>query len=87
MDESKNFNLTIKRGTIEFKVNRRELISSDETADGMVFKFKGGVIFTIDDINMPLDVKQRVCAADSGFKKGNIIFDLNDYRNPVSLSL
>jgi len=86
MDESQNYNLTIKRGLLEFTINRRQLISSDETADGITFKFKDGIILTVDDIHMPLDVKQRVCGADIGFKKGNLIFNLNDYRNPVLLT-
>jgi len=86
MSEEKNYNLTVKRGKVDFTINRKEIMAIDETPDGITLKFQGGITIVIDDIHMPQDVKQRVAMADIGFKKGNLLFDLNDYRNPVSLT-
>ncbi len=58
----------------------------DETPDGITLKFQGGVSIVIEDLHMPQDVKQRVAVADTGFKKGNLLFNLNDYINPVMLT-
>jgi len=81
-----DYTLNVKRGAIDFTVKRSEIISVDETPDGLTLKFKGNVLFVIDDLNMPQDVKQRVAGADIGFKKGNLTFNLNDYRTPVLLT-
>jgi len=80
------YTLTVKRGNIEFTIDRKDVLATDETPDGITFKFQGGVIMSIEDLHMPQDVKQRVAMADTGFKKGNLLFNLNDYRNPVSLT-
>ena len=87
MEEIKNYTVTIKRGPINLVVDRSELISCTETPDGITFIFKLGIILSIDDMNMPSAVKQRVSLADTSFKKGNLIFNLNDYVNPVSLNM
>ncbi len=80
------YSLTVKRGALEFKIDRDEIISVDETPDGISMKFKGNVLVVIDDMHMPQNVKQRVAGADIGFKKGNLLFDLNNYQNPVMLT-
>jgi hypothetical protein len=85
MDEQ-DYMVTVKRGKVEFTISRKEIMAVDETPDGITFKFQGGVIVTIDDMHMPQNVKQRVAMADTGFKKGNLLFNLNDYINPVMLT-
>jgi len=85
MNDAK-YTVTIQRGLVNFTVDRSELISSDETPDGITFKFKGGIIFSIEDQYMPSSIKQRVCVADVSFKKGNLLFNMNDYINPVTLT-
>ena len=80
------FKLTFKRGPLEFTSDRKDIMSVDETPDGITIKIQGGILLTVDDMHMPQDVKQRVAMADIGFKKGNLIFNLNDYRNPVMLT-
>ena len=80
---SDNYTLTVKRAKVNFTVDRKDVMAINETPDGITLKFQGGVLVTIDDVHMPLDVKQRVGNVDTSFKKGNIIINLNDYRNPV----
>ncbi len=86
MAEEQDYKLTFKRGKLEFTISRKDIISVDETPDGLTLKLQGGIMVIVDDIHMPQDVKQRVAMADTGFKKGNLLFNLNDYINPVSLT-
>ena len=86
MSKEQDYKLTFKRGKIEFTINRKEIIAVDETPDGITLKFQGGINIVIEDLHMPQDVKQRVAMADIGFKKGNLLFNLNDYINPVMLT-
>ena len=86
MAEETNYKATVKRGKVEFTISRKEIMAVDETPDGITFKFQGGVHVVIEDLHMPQDVKQRVAMADTGFKKGNLLFNLNDYINPVMLT-
>jgi hypothetical protein len=86
MAEEQDFKLNFKRGNLDFTINRKDIISVDETPDGITLKIQGGISVVIDDMHMPQNVKQRVAMADTGFKKGNLLFNLNDYVNPVSLT-
>ena len=81
-----DYKVTVQRGKIEFTVSRKEIVAVDETPDGLTIKFQGGIHLVVEDLHMPQDVKQRVAMADIGFKKGNLLFNLNDYINPVSLT-
>ncbi len=85
-EEEVKYNITIKRGSMEFTVARNEVISCLETPDGITFKIVGGIRIDIEDMNMPSSIKQRVCLADTTFKKGNLVVNLNDYINPVLLN-
>ena len=86
MAEEQVDTVTVKRGKVEFTIDRKEIIAVDETPDGITLKFQGGIHVVIEDLHMPQDVKQRVAMADTGFKKGNLLFNLNDYVNPVMLT-
>jgi len=86
MVEEQDYKLTFKRSKLEFTISRKDIISVDETPDGLTLKLQGGIMVVVDDIHMPQDVKQRVAMADTGFKKGNLLFNLNDYVNPVMLT-
>jgi hypothetical protein len=86
MAEEIDYKVTVIRGKVEFTVSRKEIVAVDETPDGITIKFQGGIHMVIEDLHMPQDVKQRVAMADIGFKKGNLLFNLNDYVTPVSLT-
>jgi len=81
-----DYKVTFKRGKVEFTISRKEIMAVDETPDGLTLKIQGGVSIIVEDLHMPQDVKQRVAMADTGFKKGNLLFNLNDYVNPVMLT-
>jgi hypothetical protein len=83
--EENSFYVVIKRGPNEIKVDRTQLIGVDQTYEGVVFNFKHGMSLNIVDNNMPNETKQLIKAADN-FPVGSIVFDLNNYKNPTSLT-
>jgi hypothetical protein len=84
--DANQYCVVIKRGTMEFKFDRTNLINVEQTHDGVVFNFKYGLILNLVDSYMPLETKQLIKNADA-FPNGNIIFDLNNYKQPAALSL
>ena len=78
--------IIIKKGTMELKIDRSELIEIADTHDGIVFNFKGGMHLYNTDPDMPLQTKGLIRAAD-GFTKGDIIFDLTNYIKPATVNL
>jgi len=80
------YTVTIKKGSLVFKVDRTDLVNIEHTSDGLVFNLKHQTYINITDQYMPLDVKQKVKSADA-IPNGNVTFDLNNYRNPVSVQI
>jgi len=80
------YTVTIKRGTIVVKSDRTDLIQIDETYDGIVFSFKSGLHVQITDQFLPTETKVLIKNANT-FPKGNLVFDLNNYRKPTSLEM
>jgi shikimate 5-dehydrogenase len=84
--EPNQYSVTIKRGNMEFKFDRVNLINVEQSHDGVVFNFKFGVIISVTDNYMPLETKQLIKNADI-LPNGNIVYDLNNYKQPAVLSL
>lgn len=84
--EPNQYSVTIKRGSMEFKFDRVNLINVEQAHDGVVFNFKYGMIINVTDNYMPLETKQLIKNADT-FPNGNIVFDLNNYKQPAILSM
>jgi hypothetical protein len=80
------FTVTIKRGTMNLVVDRTELVQVDQTPDGVAFSLKNGVHILISDQQMPPETKELVRAANV-FPKGNVTFDLNNYKKPASVQM
>jgi len=75
----------IKRGGIDININRKHLVSVDETPFGVVFNFDNKMNLQVLDDDMPRDVKARIRAADAMFPLANLIFNLDNYINPVEI--
>ena len=77
--------ILIKKGTIEIRSNRSDLVEVEPTPDGAVFKFMKGILVYITDANMPIHSKDLMKNAHIGFSKGNLIFELDSYDKPVTV--
>lgn len=77
--------ITIKAGNVKIEANRNDLISVDETSDGIAFSFKGG--FHIHYINnyMLSSTKQHIKNTADQITNKKILFDLNNMKRPVSI--
>jgi len=75
--------ITIKKGSVIVTLDKMDFIQVDETADGLVFNFKGGLHLHLTDDNMPSETKQKVKIAADTFQKASITFDLMNYAKPA----
>lgn len=76
------FTVTIKRGDVNLVTDRTNLIAIDQMHDGIAFSFKYGIHIQITDQFMVSETKDLIKAADA-FTKGNVVFDLNNYKKPA----
>ena len=79
--------ITIKRGTVTLKAERKDLLEVTETHDGVVFKFKGGLDLYQIDHHMPSSVKQLMSNSAASFEKGELIFELDNYKTPIRVQV
>lgn len=79
----------IKRGNVEISLTGKDFRGFDETHDGICFNFKGDSHFYITDHDMPGKVKKIISNFTQNLHnkdpKSKIVFDLNNYNNPVSI--
>jgi hypothetical protein len=76
---------TIKRGKIEIKLDRSDLIEVQETNDGISFNCKYGVHIYVTDLDMPNGAKNIIKNTSNSFEGKKLNFDLNNYVTPVSV--
>ncbi len=76
--------IVIKKGTMELiKTDRSNLITAEQSHDGVVFTFKGGFQVYYTDQYMPIHTKDIIRNTSNSFPTANLIFDLLDYNRPV----
>ena len=78
--------VTIKRGSMILTIERKDLVSINQTFDGVVFNFANATQFILTDSFMRLPTKtllESVC----NIPNGNIDIDLDNYRNPTSVTI
>ena len=75
--------IVIKQKNFQLEVERSELVTLDETADGVVFQFKNGLSLIKTDQYMPPSVKNIMKNTTDNFPEKKIIFELDNLRRPV----
>ncbi len=80
--------ITIRKGEgFILTVNRDQLVSVDQTPDGLVFKFKNGLDLMCSHQQMPLQVKELITSTTMSFEKGSLDIDLFNYVKPIKVIL
>jgi hypothetical protein len=75
--------ITIKKGSVELKAPKEELVEVTETHDGIAFNFKRGLqIYQMEQF-MPTHIKQLIVNSVNTFAGNNIIVNLDDPKKPV----
>lgn len=79
--------VTIKKGRLELRVPKDELIEVSETHDGIAFNFKRGLqLYQIENF-MPVHIKQLISNSINTFGGKNIIVDLDNPKQPVRVEM
>ena len=80
--------IIIKKGLMELvKTDRSNLINAEQSHDGVVFAFKGGIQIYCTDQYMPLHTKDLIKNTTNNFPNANLIIDLSNYNHPVSTEI
>ena len=77
--------ITIKKGEFKLVVPREELVEVNETADGVCFNFKGGIMLYQVEQFMQTHTKQLIKNTVDNFPGTNLIVDLNQPNKPISV--
>lgn len=77
----------IKKGTVNIKAQRSDLIGVDETADGMSFTFKDGMQLYITDAYMPAAFKQQIKTSIDRFEGATVSVDFDNVRKPIMVEV
>jgi len=75
--------ITIKKGGVTITASKTDLMEVNETADGVVFSFKGGIQLNYMDNFMPAVNKQIIRNTADSFGNKKLIFNLDDQKNPA----
>jgi len=78
--------IRIKKGTVVLEMEKSDLISADQTADGVVFNLKGAMQLLDVDMYMDLTTKNLIINGVN-IPKGNLIIDLSNHKQPAMVEL
>lgn len=79
----KDLEIKVKKGNSVLETKRSEFISCEESADGIVFQLKNGLLLHYTDNNMDTSTKMKIKLTIDNMATGNILVDLDDPKNPV----
>jgi hypothetical protein len=75
--------ITLKAGNVKVEAGRNDLVSVDETPDGVSFQFKGGLQVMYTNPYMPTSAKQIVKNTADQIKEKKLIFELDNAKRPA----
>jgi hypothetical protein len=77
--------ITVKAGNVKLEASRADLVSVDETPDGVSFSFKGGLQVLYTNPYMPSGAKQIVKNTADQIKEKRLIFELDNAKAPARI--
>jgi len=77
--------ITLKAGNVKVEASRADLISVDETPDGVSFVFKGGMQILYMNPYMPSSAKQIIKNTADTVKEKKLIFELDNAKRPAMI--
>jgi hypothetical protein len=76
--------IIIKKGLMKIlETDRINLITAEQSHDGIVFTLKGGIQIYCTDNYMPNHTKDIIKNTCDSFTTANLVFDLANYNKPV----
>lgn len=80
--------ITIKKGPgITMNIDRDQLVSVDQTPDGLIFKLKLGIDILYTHMEMPLMIKEKIISSIDSFDNSDLEVDLHNYIKPIKAIL
>jgi len=79
--------IEIRKDGMSIKIPRNQFGDIVESPDGLVFQLKNGFHIVYADYEMQSQLKRTLKLSVDNFQKGNLIINLNNYRNPTSVEL
>jgi hypothetical protein len=80
---AENTKVIIKKGSMKLEIDRSEVVEVNETHDGIVFSFKGGLQLYYADDFIPHSMKEIIKNTSNHFHDKKLIFDLDNQRQPA----
>lgn len=80
---AKEKTMTIRHGNFSLTIPRSELVEVSETAEGVNFSFKNGLMLSKFDNFMPSSAKQLIKNTSDNFPNANIEINLENYKQPA----
>jgi len=81
------YEIKIRKMDHIFTIKRSELVNCSEAPDGIAFQFKNGIHLLYEDHSLPTHAKMKIKLTLDQLVNGNIEINLNDYNNPVLLTI
>ena len=75
--------ITLKAGDVKVEAARKDMVSVDETPDGVAFTFKGGLQIVYTNPYMPSSAKQIIKNTADQVKEQRLIFELDNAKRPA----
>jgi len=80
--------VVIKKKGISVEMNRSDLVTVDQTGDGIVFNFKYGLFMHYTDQFMPNGAKELIKNSTNSFPNAKVLtINLDNYNKPVAAEL
>lgn len=73
----------IKKGSMELKMDRSDIVQVDETPDGVAFFFKNKFHLLFSDQFMPASIKNIIKNSADSYHGKKLVFDFDNTRQPV----
>ena len=75
--------IIIKKGSMELKIDRNEVVDVEETPDGVSFTFKNKFQLLYNDAYMPIATKNVIKNSSNSYEDKKLVFDFDNKRHPV----
>lgn len=75
--------IIIKKGSMNVKMDRNDLVEVVETPDGVSFSFKNGFQLLYIDQHMDMARKQIIRNTSDSYEGKKLVFDFDNKRHPV----
>jgi len=75
--------IIIKKGSMNLTIDRNDVVTVEETPDGLSFTFKNKFQLLFNDSYMPAGTKNVITNSSNSYDGKKLVFDFDNKRHPV----